>query len=341
MKLLIVTQKVNKNDQILGFFHAWIVKFAEHFDLVTVICLEEGEHELPMNVKVLSLGKEKRELRSNYIHKFYSYIWNERKNYDVVFVHMNPIYVVLGGFIWKMLGKGITLWYTHRSVDWKLVVTEKLVDKIFTASKESFRLVSGKVMVTGHGIDTDEFSPKREFSGSKNAILSVGRISETKGQREMIEAIEILHNRGSNFSLQIIGDAVTSADFTYKKDLEECVAKRNLNSVVIFKGKVDPDVISEIYPTGEIFINLSNTGSLDKAVLEAMSSGLKILTSNEAFRDILSKENLTTRDSDEIAQKIEILSRVSVNPSLRDIVVKNHSLVSLIMKLSAELKGLK
>ncbi|MEK7538915.1 MAG: hypothetical protein AAB552_03680 [Patescibacteria group bacterium] len=58
MKLLILTQKVDQNDDILGFFHGWIREFAKHAEQVTVIALGVGEYDLPKNVRVFSLGKE-------------------------------------------------------------------------------------------------------------------------------------------------------------------------------------------------------------------------------------------------------------------------------------------
>ncbi len=58
MKLLILTQKVDKNDPTLGFFHRWIEEFANHYENLTIICLEKGIYTLPKNVQVLSLGKE-------------------------------------------------------------------------------------------------------------------------------------------------------------------------------------------------------------------------------------------------------------------------------------------
>ena len=58
MKLLIITQTVDINDQILGFFHRWVEEFAKHCEQITVICLEKGIHDLPQNVRVFSLGKE-------------------------------------------------------------------------------------------------------------------------------------------------------------------------------------------------------------------------------------------------------------------------------------------
>src|SRR3989338_44123 len=58
MRILIVTQAVDSADSDLGFFHRWIEEFAKRFERVIVICLKEGQHRLPENVSVYSLGKE-------------------------------------------------------------------------------------------------------------------------------------------------------------------------------------------------------------------------------------------------------------------------------------------
>ena len=102
MNLLIITQKVDKNDAILGFFHRWIEEFSKNVESVVVICLYKGSYSLPENVKVLSLGKEFKQSRTKYLFRFYKFIWQERNNYDNVFVHMNQVYVLLGGLVWKM-----------------------------------------------------------------------------------------------------------------------------------------------------------------------------------------------------------------------------------------------
>src|SRR4030042_726009 len=173
MKLLILTQKVDINDDVLGFFHGWIEEFAKHCEKVTVICLYRGQYDLPENVRVLSLGKESIRTAQNsserahpnffnkiysrifYLLRFYKYIWRERKNYDVVFVHMNQVYVILGGLFWKFQGKKIGLWYTHKQVNLSLHLAEKIADYIFTASEKSFRIRSRKKMFLGHDRDID------------------------------------------------------------------------------------------------------------------------------------------------------------------------------------------
>src|SRR3990172_7833146 len=216
MRLLIVTQKVDRNDPILGFFHRWIIEFAKHFESIAVICLFEGEHNLPANVKVFSLGKEEGGARISktlrYIVRFYNYIWRERKNYDAVFVHMNPIYVVLGGVLWRMWKKKISLWYTHKSVDLKLRVAEKFAHTIFTASRESFRLPSKKVFVMGHGIDCDQFKPDAYENGDILRIITVGRIAPVKNYETLMEALAIIAHENIHFTLEVVGVPATKED---------------------------------------------------------------------------------------------------------------------------------
>ena len=109
MKLLICNEATDLNYPSLGFFFGWIAEFAKHCEQVTVISLGVGEYDLPGNVKVLSLGKEEGRNRGKYVYRFYKYIFSERHNYDAVFVHMNPIYVLLGGVFWKILNKKIAM----------------------------------------------------------------------------------------------------------------------------------------------------------------------------------------------------------------------------------------
>lgn len=335
MKLLIITQKVDINDGVLGFFHEWVKEFAKHCEKITVICLQKGECNLPDNIKVLSLGKEKGYSKLKYIFNFYKYIWRERKKYDSVFVHMNQEYVLLGGLFWKIMGKKILLWYVHKSVNWKLRLVEKLADKIFTASKNSFRLSSKKVEIVGHGIDVDNFKPKISNlkSDEKLKIITVGRIAEVKNLHLLIETAEILRNKNFNFGVKIAGTPILESDKIYFEKLKNSIQEKKLNDIIEFIGSVPNKDIAGFYQDGDLFINLSDTGSLDKAILEAMACGLKILTSNEAFKDIVPTENFTGKNAEEIAEKIICLAKNPNNPSLKDYVIKNHKLANLIGKI--------
>jgi len=334
MRLLIVTQKVDKNDDNLGFFHRWILEFAKHYEFVTVIALGVGKYDLPENVKVLSLGKDTGASKIKYIFNFYKYIWSERKNYDTVFVHMNPVYVVLSGWLWKLWNKRVGLWYTHKSVDMKLRIAEKFTDNIFTASDRSFRLDSKKLHVMGHGIDQNEFDGEElQIKSDKINILHVGRITRSKNIHLFVEFAEILKNKGIKFQVNIVGSVITTEDKKYLEKLEKNILEKELTEYFNFVGAVSPNKAKLSYRKNNIFINLSDTGSMDKTVLEAMVSDIQVLVSNEAFENILPSENKTTKDPEQIAKDIERITKVEPNLSLKKYVLENHSLNNLVLRL--------
>lgn len=286
MKLLIVTQTVDRADPVLGFFHRWIVEFAASCERVTVVCLKKGGYAFPDNVEVISLGKERGVSRARYLMNFFSAIFSRRDAYESVFVHMNPIYVILAGGLWRMMGKKIGLWYTHKQVDLKLRLAEKLVHVVFSASKESFRLETPKLRVMGHGIDTSVFAPpsvRTQAADRERVLVTSGRISSTKNLLLLVEAFAL--TKHSQSRLLLIGEASGPAESAYKRQLVERIEALGLTSRVTFTGAKTQPEVAEALRGADLFLNVSRTGSMDKAVLEAMACGVYVISSNEAFRE--------------------------------------------------------
>lgn len=309
MKILIITQKIDRHDDVLGFFPRWVDEFARQCEYVTVICLEKGEYQNPHNVEVLSLGKEAGASRIKYVFNFYRFIWNKRKNYDTVFVHMNPVYVIFGGPLWKFMGKKIALWYTHKAVDLKLRIAEKFADIIFTAAKESFSLISKKVQIVGHGIDVAAFKSDKKKENGTIKILHVGRITPIKNIDTLIEAARHLKTSWSkSFQVMLVGNPVTAADKTYAHEISEMISGYKLDGIVQFMGSVPNYKVADFYREADCTVNLTPTGGIDKAVLESMAAGSPVFVSNSAFRSYFGEyaERLIfkERDGARLAQKI-------------------------------------
>jgi glycosyltransferase involved in cell wall biosynthesis len=350
MKLLIVTQKVNKDDSILGFFHRWLLEFSKNCESVVVICLEKGGFDLPQNVKVLSLGKEEGGSKLSYLYRFFKYIYSERKNYDAVFVHMNPEYVVLGGIFWRFMRKKIGLWYTHKQVDLKLRLSAFLAHIIFTASKESFRLKSSKLVVMGHGIDLPSFvcsSDEHRVLGP-NAILHVGRITNIKNCHKIIEVAKILKEKwNKDFEIAFVGEGVTKDDVVYTHDLKKLVNQYGLTDIVEFYGKVANTETKKYYCSALMSINLSATGGLDKVILESIASGTPVITSNYTAQEYIGTYgeffDVAGLDEDAIAQKIILYSqlekaeREQMMGVLKGVVEKKSSLSNLVPSIISKL----
>lgn len=288
MKLLILTQKVDSSDAVLGFFHSWIAEFASRCEKVTVVCLEKGIHDLPSNVTVLSLGKEAGASRPRRVSNFYTHIVGRLAEYDAVFVHMNPEYAILGGWLWRLAGKKVSLWYVHRSVDLKLRLAVLFCHVVFSSTKEGFRLDTPKARYIGHGIDTSAFSYSPKERGRPFTIVSVGRITRIKNLETLIRAAAQLKDvHRAPFVVRLVGAPVRSDDVRYKEELEELIAKHGLAGEVSFDGEVPNADMPAVYHRADLSVNLAPTGGMDKAVLESLATGTPALVSNEAFAVIL------------------------------------------------------
>jgi glycosyltransferase involved in cell wall biosynthesis len=346
MRLLICTQAVDRRDPVLGFFHGWIEAFARNCEHVYVICLFEGEHALPANVTVLSLGKETRGSRIQYLRRFFHYLWQYRREYDAVFVHMNQIYVLLGGLFWRLSGKRIVLWYAHGAVSFSLRIAEKLAQAIVTSTSEGFRLLSKKVRVVGQGIDTSLFGrcPPREKT-DEIRIVYVGRISPIKRCEVLIEALAVLRERGEDASVTLVGDTNASNTREYHASLQKLVQDRGLAARVTFTGGVPHERIVSYLCAADVFANPSATGSLDKAGVEALAAGVPVVTSNEAFKGMLGayadRLMFPNGDADALADRIAALHRApdrqALTDALSEAVRKEHSVDSLIPRILAVL----
>lgn len=269
MRLLIITQAIDTKHPVLGFFVRWVEEFAKHHDHIHVIALQVGEYDLPKNVTVHSLGKESGAGKLQRLTAYCLLLTTLHKDYDSVFVHMNPEYLVLAGWWWRLAGKKVGLWYTHKSVDLKLRIAEMFTNIIFTASKESFRLPSKKVHVMGHGIDTNFWTPDAHASRGTH-WLSVGRLMKTKRHDQAIREASGVHT-----SLRIVGDGE-------ERSRLEALA-HELGADVQFLGPLSPENLREEYRRAALLIHRSETGSLDKVVLEAAACGCPVNSTDPAI----------------------------------------------------------
>lgn len=142
-----------------------------------------------------------------------------------------------------------------------------------------------------------------------------------------------MRDKNFNFQIKIAGAPIFETDKVYFQKLKILVKEKKLEDKIIFMGAIPYRKIAEFYKSGNLFVNFSDTGSIDKVVFEAMASGLLVLTSNEAFKNILPQKYFTGKKPEEVAEKIITLSRDDPGSVLRDYVVNNHSLNQLITKI--------
>ena len=342
MRLLITTQAVDRDDPILGFFHGWLLEFAKHFEHIDVICLREGVHSLPKNVQVQSLGKEEGENRLKYLFRFYRLFFNSYVHHhvDFVFFHMGALYNVLAlpFFLMRKIRKTKFIWWkTHGKIG-KLLDHLALfaVDSVVTAGSKSFDIDTVKRRVVGHAIDTSLFQTSEEVSRIQSKLITVGRIVPIKRIEVAIETLVLLRGWEKSpypYTLTIVGSA---DDVRYETSLRALCVEKALDTVDFIGSKTQTE-LTVLYRQSTILIHPAFEAGFDKVVLEAMSAGVIPLTSIQSFEHILSPFGLFVSPNNvegyaNAVLRITTMSieeRVRLQRSLREIVVKEHSISTL------------
>jgi len=307
-----VTQKVDLDDDVLGFTHTWVNKLAERVAWLHVLALSVGRCELHDNVTLYSMGREQGASRLRCFVNFNRVAAPLvlRPQVDVVFVHMCPIYAVLAAPWAKLVGVPVVMWYSHAHVSTTLRLAHAVSTRVLTASPKSYSLDGEKVRVMGHGIDVCAFHPAESRpQSSRLRVLTVGRISPVKDYVTLVEATNRLVNEmGRDVELQIVGAAPTQEARAYFNELRAQVAAYGLQDRVMFVGSVPNWEVPRYYRQANIFVNMQAKGGVGKAVLEAMACGLPCVLCTPAFNeqlgDFVPEVVFQERDAGDLVQKL-------------------------------------
>jgi glycosyltransferase involved in cell wall biosynthesis len=337
MRLLIATQTVDTEDPVLGFFVRWIEEFSKQVEHIEVICLREGEHSLPSNVRVHSLGKENGSVnRMTYALRFLTLAWKLRSEYDVVFVHMNQEYILISGWLFRLLGKRVYFWRNHVQGNIWTRLSVFLSHTVLYTSPHSFTARFRKAIQMPIGIDTDFFKSDPLVVKKTNSILFLGRLDPVKKVEEFIRAMQSVDGVAD-----IYGDPTPGNEAYAREVMDRAVPLVTAGKIVFHHGVSHQETLG-LYNAHSIYANLTPSGSFDKTIGEAMASGCVVVCANDAMRGVVREELLVKDDEPQDAARA-ILAALRLSPheraaeeqKLRAYVMQHHSLSLLIDNLLA------
>jgi glycosyltransferase involved in cell wall biosynthesis len=144
-----------------------------------------------------------------------------------------------------------------------------------------------------NGIDFDRFKVKKDYELKQNEVFKIVQLSrllhQQKGQDLLLKAMAILINYLGikNIHLDLIGDGPSES---YLKNLCE---ELGLQSYVSFLGPKDRSWIYEFLDSYHILLQPSRIEGFGLTLLEAIASGLPVISSNiEGPSEVL--ENITS-----------------------------------------------
>lgn len=150
--------------------------------------------------------------------------------------------------------------------------------------------IGRKVDIIPNGVDTKIFYPVENYgSHDKFRIIYIGRLNVQKRLDILLQAIALWEQEEAGvkakLECRIIGYGPES------KNLERMAQELGLGACVEFIGWLDKDVLPDQYRSADVFVLTSTDEGMSNSVLEAIASGLPIITTDVGGTDELLADN--------------------------------------------------
>ena len=136
-----------------------------------------------------------------------------------------------------------------------------------------------RIDVIPNGVDTQMFRPSA--GGTAVDLLFVGRLIERKGADTLMRAFRDLAREHADVTLAIAGDGPE------RGRLHELCRRLGLAERVTFLGHLDRDALAECYRRASVFVLPALSDAMPNAALEAMASGLALVTTPGGAGDLI------------------------------------------------------
>jgi len=163
------------------------------------------------------------------------------------------------------------------------------------------------IRVICNGVDGGRFYPP-PVRGARLPIrlVTVSRLVATKRIDVLIDAVGLLRQQGLDVHLTVAGGGRLA------EPLGQIVRQRGLGDQVRLLGPVDADAMPQLYRDGDLFVSASVQEGMSNAMLEAMASGLPIVTTQcEGVDELIADNGLVveTPDARRIADAVSGIVR--------------------------------
>lgn len=150
--------------------------------------------------------------------------------------------------------------------------------------------------------------------GTPIKCLYVSPILEYKHQGEVVRAIKLLRDRGHNISLTLVGGGGTRAKRLLAKQLQELDSNKQFVEIIEF---IPNEQIAKLASQADLFVFASSCETFGIALLEAMTIGVPIASSNRSSMPETLRDGGEYFDPQEPRSIAGALERLIESPSKR------------------------
>jgi len=164
-----------------------------------------------------------------------------------------------------------------READFVAVCTRHGMERL---QRNHSLILADKLQLIHHGVDVARMAQETHVEYPVPMILSVGRLVEKKGFPFLLQAAALLHGRGIEFELIVVGDG------PMRDELERLTGGLGLRDKVVFSGHLPQEQLAHVYRRADVFCLASTVAKngdrdgLPNVILEAMAYGVPVVASN-------------------------------------------------------------
>lgn len=168
------------------------------------------------------------------------------------------------------------------------------------------------VDIIPNGIDCDRFKPLAHPKSVSDGLtlLYVGRLIPLKRIDIVIQAVAQLRDQAKQVTFHIIGSG------EQQRELQHLVTHLKLEDYVKFGGNIDYEHIHTIYRQADIYIQLSIVEGMSNSILEALASGLPVITSNVGGASTFMENNGALLEQPTAEAVVRCIDEYLHNPAL-------------------------
>ena len=197
-------------------------------------------------------------------------------------------------------------WSLKRSVKYAmavLYVTKEQLQKRYPALEARWIGNASNVMIKSESVPPQAHVLRKK---ERYELISVGSLAQMyKAPDVVIQALVLLKERGVNVHVTWLGDGV------YKENMQEYAHSLGVDDMITFAGAVSMETVAEYLRASDIFILVSRTEGLPRALIEAMAEGLPCVATNVGgIPELLEDAMLIPKnDAKALADKVAYLLR--------------------------------
>ena len=190
-----------------------------------------------------------------------------------------------------------------------IIVNSEETKRTVLANLSKSLNIENKIIVIYHGIDLEHnnnINSDNNYFISKDSVIigNAGRLTNQKGQKDLIQIALKLKERGLNFKILIAGTG------ELKEELNHLIEINNLQNNVLLLGFVED--MKLFMNSLDIFILTSSWEGFGYVIVEAMAAYKPVVAYNITSNPEIVKDNETGfladyHDIDMIVEKLEIL----------------------------------